>query len=334
MKSKTELNEYTDTRQNLDQVQVKNGYFRNKPYKVRPQSTKKEVDLTKILIVTSYPPRVCGIATYSQDLVRSLNNKFSHSLLVNVCALESGDSGFTYPGEVKAVLNTENIYDYKKLALTINEDNQIKIVLIQHEFGFFNQQEMAFLTLLYDINKPVIVVFHTVLPHPDELLKTKVHNIASACESIVVMTKTSAKILAETYNVSLQKISIIAHGTHLVPHLSPELLKRKYGLKNRKVLSTFGLLSSGKSIETTIEALPAIILKCPEVVFLVIGKTHPEVVKREGESYREKLEARVSQLNLAKHVIFINKFLALPDLLDISSLPIYTFLRQTTRTRP
>lgn len=327
MKSKTALDDFIDTLQNQDKAQVKAGFTsRLKTYREKLQPKREEVDLTKILIITSYPPRVCGIATYSQDLVRSLNNKFSHSLLVNVCALESGDSGFSYPSEVKSRLNTSNTADYKKLALSINNDNQIKIVLIQHEFGFFNQQELAFLTLLYDINKPVVVVFHTVLPHPDNILKAKVQTIASACESIVVMTNTSAKILAESYAIPLQKITIIAHGTHLVPHLNPDLLKRKYGLKSRKVLSTFGLLSSGKSIETTLEALPAIIRKCPEVVFLVIGKTHPEVVKNEGESYREKLEAKVSELKLTRHVIFINKFLALPDLLEYLQLTdIYLF---------
>jgi len=140
------------------------------------------------------------------------------------------------------------------------------------------------------------------------------------------MTKTSAEILMSDYGVSTQKISVISHGTHLVPHLSEKFLKDKYGLTGRKVLTTFGLLSSGKSIETTLDALPAIIKQCPEVIFLVIGKTHPEVVKNEGEMYRESLVKKVNELGISDHVKFINKYLELPVLLEYLQLTdIYLF---------
>jgi glycosyltransferase involved in cell wall biosynthesis len=283
-------------------------------------------DVAEILIVTSFPPRVCGIATYSQDLIKAMNNKFSNSLCIKVCALESGESDYLYPGEVKYVLNTSVAGDYEKLALAINMDNQTKIVLIQHEFGFFNAQEQSFLQFLYKLTKPVVVVFHTVLPGPDELLKSKVQNIAFACESIVVMTNNAAQLLRESYDLPVQKITVIPHGTHLVPHLNKEILKRKYGLKGRKILTTFGLLSSGKSIETTLEALPAIVRKNPDVIFLVIGKTHPEVVKVEGEKYRNSLMARVEECKLTSHVKFIDSYLALSDLLEYLQLTdIYLF---------
>jgi glycosyltransferase involved in cell wall biosynthesis len=280
----------------------------------------------EILFITSYPPRVCGIATYSQDLIKALNNKFSNSFKIIVCALESDDSDFQYPDEVKYVLNTSLADGYSKLAQTINNVNQIKIVLIQHEFGFFREQEPSFLDFLHALSKPVVIVFHSVLPHPDTLLKEKVRNIAAACESMVVMTQNSAQVLIDDYHIGQEKITVIAHGTHLVPHLSKEFLKRKYGLKGRKVLTTFGLLSSGKSIETTLAALPAIIEIIPEVMFLVIGKTHPEVIKEEGEEYRNNLEAIVIQSHLEYHVKFINSFLDLPDLLEYLQLTdIYLF---------
>lgn len=283
-------------------------------------------DLAEILFVTSYPPRVCGIATYSQDLIKALNNKFSNSLSIKVCALESGDENFTYPGEVKYILKTSLAAGYKKLALKFNKDDRIKIVLIQHEFGFFKEQEQKFLQFLYELSKPVVIVFHTVLPHPDEQLTSKIQRIAAVCRSIVVMTHNSAGILTTDYGVPRGKISVIAHGTHLVPHLSEKFLKMKYGLKGRKVLTTFGLLSSGKSIETTIEALPAIVKQFPEVLFLIIGKTHPEVVKADGEKYRESLEQRVKHNALNDHVIFINNYLALPELLEYLQLTdIYLF---------
>ena len=283
-------------------------------------------DLVEILFITSYPPRECGIATYSQDLIKALNNKFSNSLSIKVCALESGDADYPYPTEVKYILNTSLAAGYEKLALTINKDNRIKIVLIQHEFGFFNMQEQAFLQFLYKLSKPVVIVFHTVLPQPDELLKAKVQNIATACESIVVMTNNAARVLIDAYDVPQQKITVIAHGTHLVPHLSKKFLKNKYGLKGRKVLTTFGLLSSGKGIETTLEALPAIVKTSSDVVFLVIGKTHPEVVKEEGEKYRNSLEDKVILYKLTHHVKFINRYLPLPDLLEYLQLTdIYLF---------
>jgi glycosyltransferase involved in cell wall biosynthesis len=282
--------------------------------------------LAEILFITSYPPRECGIATYSQDLIKALNNKFSSSLSIKVCALEAGDMNFAYPREVKYVLNTLLAEDYQKLVININKDETIKIVLIQHEFGFFREQEQPFLHFLQELKKPVVIVFHTVLPNPDEELKFKIRSIAEASSSIIVMTHNSAEILINYYDIPLQKISVIAHGTHLVPHLSEKFLKNKYGLQNRKVLTTFGLLSSGKSIETTIEALPEIIKHCPEVIFLIIGKTHPEVKKTEGEKYREFLEQIVEQNSLQDHVKFINTYLALPDLLEYLQLTdIYLF---------
>ena len=297
------------------------------PQKKKRNPNKENVkDLTEILFITSFPPRECGIATYSQDLIKALNNKFSNSLSIKVCALESGVGNYPYPPEVKYKLNTSVAAEYEQLASTINKDNQIKIVFIQHEFGFFREQEAAFLQFLFELSKPVVIVFHTVLPHPDELLKSQIKSIADNCKSIIVMTHNSAQILMDDYDLPQQKISVIAHGTHLVPHLSEKFLKMKYGLKDRKVLATFGLLSSGKSIETTIEALPAIVKAIPDVVFLVIGKTHPEVVKSEGEKYRESLKQKVEQLALQDHVIFINNYLALPELLEYLQLTdVYLF---------
>ena len=280
----------------------------------------------EIVFITSYPPRECGIATYSQDLISALNNKFSNSLSINVCALEDGAMNYVYPAEVKYTLDTSHIGAYHDLTEKLNDDEHIQLVLIQHEFGFYKRQENAFLQMLYGLTKPVVVVFHTVLPDPDAQLKLEVKNIVAACKSIVVMTKTSAEILMSDYGIPSQKITIIAHGTHLVPHLSEKFLKEKYGLTGKKVLTTFGLLSAGKSVETTLDALPAIIEKCPEVMFLVMGKTHPEVVKNDGEVYRKSLEQKVKELGIKDHVKFINKYMALPELLDYLQLTdIYLF---------
>lgn len=288
-------------------------------------------DPDEILFITSYPPRECGIATYSQDLIKALNQKFSKAFAVKVCALESVDIIRSYPEEVKLILRTSYADEYGKAAEMINKDKFIKIVVIQHEFGLFFSQEQAFLEFLFQLSKPVIIVFHTVLPHPDQLLKSKIKSIATVCRSVIVMTHASADILSDEYDLPRQKIAVIAHGTHLVPHLNERTLKQKYGMESRKVLSSFGLLSSGKGLETTIDALPAIVKDHPEVVFLVIGKTHPEVVKTDGEKYREMLEEKVRILNLQNHVRFINKYLALSELLEYLQLTdIYLF----TATNP
>jgi len=283
-------------------------------------------DPAEILFITSYPPRECGIATYSQDLIKALNNKFSDTFSIKVCAMESGYVNFKYPEEVIYTLKTSLVYDYWKLATVINEDEKIKVVLIQHEFGFFKKQEQPFLDFLHAVKKPLAIVFHTVLPSPDKQLKLKINNIAGACEAIIVMTHNSAKILTADYGLPKSKISVIAHGTHLVTHSGKEYLKKKYGVKGHKILTTFGLLSSGKGIETTLKALPSIIKTNPDVLFLIIGKTHPEVIKEEGESYRQSLESIIASLDLSQHVKFINSYLPLTDLLDYLQLTdVYLF---------
>ncbi len=294
--------------------------------RVQNMDQKSGNNLPEVLFLSSYPPRICGIATYSQDLIMALKNKFGASFTVKVCALESGKRNYTYPDEVQYVLNTSNSKGFFDLARSINRNARIKVVVIQHEFGFYQKQGLAFQQLLNEIKKPVIVVFHTVIPKPDDSFKNAVKLIADSVGAIIVMTQHAAGLLTEVYGVTAEKISVIAHGTHLVPHLSKVLLKEKYGLGGRKVLSTFGLLSSGKSIETTLRALPAIIKDCSDVVFLIIGKTHPEVVKAEGEKYRKMLKDLVIELKLKDHVKFINSYLALPELLEYLQLTdIYLF---------
>jgi len=327
MKNKSGLKQIGELLYNHEELGFDNSAYSAMSSIISEQKSANETnDLAEILFITSFPPRVCGIATYSHDLIKALDNKFSNTLSIKVCALESGDENFQYTNYVKYVLKTSLADKYGKLALKINKDDKIRIVLIQHEFGFFNKQEEPFLQFLNRLTKPVIVVFHTVLPNPDEKLKSNVKSIASACESIIVMTHNSAKILIYDYELPKKKISVIAHGTHLVPHLNRESLKKKYGINGRKVLTTFGLLSSGKSIETTLEALPAIIKTNPDVIFLIIGKTHPEVLKEEGEQYRNSLEAMIVSKNLTQHVKFINSYLPLPDLLEYLQLTdIYLF---------
>lgn len=283
-------------------------------------------DLPEVLFITSYPPRECGIATYSQDLIKALKNKFSNSFEINICALESETERHHYKGKVKYILNTDSPKAFCRLAENINDDKAVKLVVVQHEFGFFNQHEVDFELFLKMLTKPKCLVFHTVLPQPNAKLKANVQQMSNFSESIIVMTHSSASILTNEYGVPSNKITVIKHGTHLVAHADKAVLKEKHQLTGKRVLSTFGLLSSGKNIETTLAALPSIIEKNPDVIFLIIGKTHPSVMKQEGEKYRNMLEAKVENLGLQAHVKFINYFVPLSDLLEYLQLTdVYLF---------
>jgi len=283
--------------------------------------------LPEIVVITTFPPRQCGIATYSQDLIKALNEHYVDSFSIKICALENKNEKHTYEdADVKYILDTSDPESYITLAKTLNEDDNVKIVLMQHEFGLVEESVAQFNSFINDVKKPLAVVFHTVLPKPDEDLKAKVQHILDRADSIIVMTHNASDILCRDYIADAEKISVIPHGTHLVAHGDKSEIKRKYGFQGRKVLSTFGLLSSGKSIETTLEALPKVVDKCPETLFLIIGKTHPTVVLHEGEQYRESLIQKIQELNLENNVKFINKYVDLPELLEYLQLTdIYLF---------
>lgn len=272
--------------------------------------------LPEVLFITSYPPRECGIATYSSDLMNALSKQFENSFKCSVCALESNNEQHIYSQKPKFILNTDLQKSFVKTAYEISRDPHIKLVVVQHEFGFFAKNEREFYHFVEQIEQPVAFVFHTVLPTPHEELKIKIQNLVAHAASVIAMTKNAAFILSNHYDIPGYKIAIIPHGTHLVTPADRKLLKSKYQFTNNKILSTFGLLGPSKSIETTLEALPGIAASHPDVLFLVLGKTHPSLVKNEGEIYRDMLEAKVKTLKIEKHVKFINEYLQLPVLLE------------------
>lgn len=285
-----------------------------------------EKKLPEIIFVTSFPPRECGIATYTQDLIHVLQNQFEQSFKCTICALESTIELPLYMQQPAYQLNTDVKKSFIDTANDINKNNEAKLIVIQHEFGFFALNEAAFKDFYHQINKPIVFVFHTVLPYPSAQMLVSVKDIAQIANSIIVMTKDAAKILIEVYQVALSKIHIIPHGTHLVSPVNKNNMKEKNQIQHRKVLATFGLLGSSKSIETTLTALPAIIKKHPEVLFLILGKTHPSVVKNENEKYRDMLEAKVIELGIEYNVLFVNEYLSLPKLLEYLQLTdIYLF---------
>lgn len=287
---------------------------------------KSEPQVSEIIFLTSYPPRECGIATYSKDLEKALSEKFGQSFTLKVLPLESPSKRHQYPKGIEHVLNTNNALDFQKTSHRINSDPNVGLVLIQHEFGLFKDSENEFLEFLEFLDKPIAITFHTILPEPTPELKRNVQRISSLSDAIIVMTQSSAEILTKTYGVPSDKISVIPHGTHLVRYENKDFLKEKYGLSGKRVLSTFGLLGPGKSIETTLKALPAIIAEFSETVFLIIGRTHPTIVKEEGEIYRDSLKTKIHELGIADQVRFINEFVPLDALLEYLQLTdIYLF---------
>ncbi len=282
--------------------------------------------MKEILFITTYPPRECGIATFSVDLIQAIHQKFDRNYAVKVCAIESAVEQHTYTDTVKYKLNSSVAEEFTTIAEKINRDADIELVCIQHEFGLFSEHSALFLQFVQSLTKPVVIVFHTVLPHPTDALHDYLQQLVKACQAIVVMTRTSSVILQEKYQVESGKITVIPHGTHLVSQGNKRMLKEKYGFTGKRILSTFGLLSPGKSIETTLEALPAIIKKNPSVLFLIIGKTHPTIIKNEGEAYRNKLKEKIMKLQLTDHVRFVNFYLDLPVLLEyLQMTDIYLF---------
>jgi len=281
----------------------------------------------KMLLVSSYPSRECGLATFSNDIVEAVTNVFGDTLPIEVCALENEGQHFDYSDEVKYTLSTSNVDNYRLVAEKINARNDIGLVCIQHEFGLFGgEYGDHILSFILALNKPIVTVFHTVLPYPDEKRKKVVHAIGDLSDRIVVLTKNSQNILISDYDIIPSKTVVIPHGNHTVLWEQKENLKDKFNFSDRIVMSTFGLISQNKGIETVLYALPEIVSCYPEVVYLVIGKTHPEVLRREGEKYRDSLIEIVKRQNLENNVIFVNEYLDLKELLDYLTLSeIYLF---------
>lgn len=279
---------------------------------------------SKIVFLSTFPPTQCGIATYTQDTIKGITDVYGKSIKCEICELvdkpkEKPTQAFT--------LNTKNREEYAKTAEEINKDEAVKLVHIQHEFGLFSGNYGDYiLDFLNAIKKPVTFTFHSVIPNPNNDLKTFVKLLLSYSNSVFVMTNKSKEILIDDYEIDEKIITYVPHGTHIVVYETPAQAKEKLNIQDRLVLSTFGLLGEGKNIETGLQALPKIIEKAPNALYLIIGKTHPNLIKDGVDTYRDKLEAIVSDLKLEKNVRFINQYLDTDELLDyLKATDIYMF---------
>jgi glycosyltransferase involved in cell wall biosynthesis len=271
-----------------------------------------------VLYVATYPPRECGIATFTEDLTNAIDKEYSPGIQGRIMAMNDDSTTiYNYPRKVTLQINETDIEDYLNRANEINKSPHIKLVNIQHEYGIYGGDWGCYiLPFLELLKKPVVTTFHTVLPDPTEKVKKLTKAITEKSAGIIVMTHHAANLLEQVYGVKKYKINIIPHGVHHVAFPSKTRAKQKLNLSGHTILSTFGMLNRDKGIEYAIEALPEIIKQYPDVMYLILGATHPVVRRQEGESYRNKLKRTISKLGLNEYVKFYNKYLTLEELIE------------------
>jgi len=268
----------------------------------------------EVAYVSTYPPRKCGIATFTADLVRSMTqlNKLRGQTVIPIDGRRFLKSVY---GHIQHKIGRDFIEDYMFMADLLNASS-VDMVNVQHEFGIFGGEHGEFIcTFLEKLQKPVATTLHTVLPSFEDAKQQVFNRIIQCSNAIVVMNETTRALLKQ-HGVSSRNLKLIPHGCPDIPLISSEKVKPLLGLKNRVVLSTFGLLSRGKGIEHVIDALPKIVKKEPKTVYYVLGVTHPQVKTTEGEVYRNMLLRRAKDLGVSEHVRFLNRFLSKPELLN------------------
>lgn len=280
--------------------------------------------MDRIALVGNFPPRKCGIATFTNDLYEGIRE---NGILTSVIAMNDGMNKYNYPPDVEFQIEQNEIASYINAADFLNTNN-FDAVILQHEFGIFGGPDGKHITqLLKRLNIPVITTLHTILDTPSEGQRSVLNEIASLSERLISISKKGIDILSETYGIPPSKCQHIQHGVHETRIQNVDGIRQKLGILNKKVLLTFGLLSRNKSIEVVINALPEVIKKHPDVVYVILGATHPHVIKHEGEEYRHSLIQLVKKLELYQNVIFIdcfvtnNQLLALLKMSDIYVIP-------------
>lgn len=283
--------------------------------------------MKKIALIGTYSPRKCGIASFNADLYNSISNG---STQCDVLTLND-DARYNYPSEVKFQIQQHTREDYLAAGRFIN-DGGYEVVCIQHEFGIFGGENGSYvLDLVKRLKQPVVLIFHTVLDEPSEQQRRIVRELNRYSSRIVVMLEKGKRLLVENFGISEKKITVIGHGIPDYSQFNFVNYKEKLGIENKRVLLTFGLLSKNKGIETTIKALPEILEKHPDIVYVVLGASHPQVVMQEGENYRLSLMELARSLNVDSHVIFINQFVSQEELfgfLEMSDIYIIPYLSE------
>jgi glycosyltransferase involved in cell wall biosynthesis len=273
----------------------------------------------KIAYISTYPPRECGIATFNNNLLKAIgHNKETVSEDSFVVAMSDSENldEYEYPKEVKYIIRQENQKDYIRGADYINT-SFADVCIMEHEFGIYGGESGVYiLPLIARLQKPLITILHTVLKDPSYIQLTIIREIAKHSEKIVVMSQRAVGFLTSKYGISIGKIQLIEHGVPDLEAKNNNPVNASLPFKNKKVLFTFGLISRNKGLETVIEALPSIVAKNPDVMYVVLGTTHPGVIRNSGEEYRDSLKKLARKLNVENHLTFINKFVSEEELFD------------------
>lgn len=268
-----------------------------------------------VAVIGNYLPRKCGIATFTTDLVEALSAEAPDTNCW-VIAMNDRLEGYPYPEKVRFEINQTKLFDYGVAAEFLNID-QADIVCVQHEFGIFGGPAGShILKLLGELRVPVVTTLHTVLKDPSPEYREVICKLADLSDKLIVMSHKAVDFLKEIYGVPEHKIAFIHHGIPDMPFVDPNFYKDKFDVEGKKVLLTFGLLSPNKGIENVLQALPAAIEKHPDLTYIVLGATHPHILKTFGEEYRISLQQIVRKLNIRDHVIFQNRFVGLKELCE------------------
>ena len=270
---------------------------------------------SRIAVIGNHLPRQCGIATFTTDLCGAISSAFGAAQLLAL-PVNDADQGYDYPSRVRWSLNQDEVASYHQAAEFLNFNN-IDMVCLQHEYGIFGGPAGShILHLMRGLKMPVVTTLHTVLrePNPDQLMVME--QIAELSDRLIVMSQLSSQFLQEIFKVSSSKIDIIPHGVPDLPFLDPNFYKDRFGVEGKAVLLTFGLLSPNKGIENVIEALPQILMNHKNVVYIVAGATHPHILRREGDRYREQLQALARKLGVEANVIFHNQFVSPEEMVE------------------
>ena len=275
--------------------------------------------LNRVAFIGNHLPRRCGIATFTHDLHRAVSTARPG---LETCVVAMNDSGgaYDYPAAVRFQIQEDTVDAYAEAADALNAA-RVDVVSLQHEYGIFGGEAGGHIVeLLRRLTMPIVTTLHTVLPAPTPAQRDAMGKIVARSTKLVVMAEKGRELLRSVHDVPAQKIEVIPHGIPDFPFLESHHAKTKFGFGGKTVILTFGLLSPSKGIETVIDAMPAIVESCPNAVYVILGATHPNLIRHQGEAYRDGLNARARELGMEDHVVFFNQFVDQATLLDFISM--------------